>query len=141
MAMIVINKNPSPKELAIFAVLAGVFLALLSVFAHSQEWTALAALLRYAAPLIALMGLSLAYVRPALLRPVYLGWMYAAFPIGWVVSHLLLALIYYLMVTPIGLFMRLAGSDPLHRRLDPTAESYWLKRRPTKEAVRYFKQF
>ncbi len=141
MAMIVINKNPSRKELAIFAVLAGVFLALLSVFAHSQEWTELATWLRYAAPLIALTGLSLAYKWPALLRPVYLGWMYAAFPIGWTVSHLLLALIYYLMVTPIGLFMRLAGSDPLRRRLDPTAESYWLERRPTKEAARYFKQF
>ena len=40
---------------------------------------------------------------------IYLGWIYAAFPIGWTVSHLLLAAIYYLIVTPIALAVRLAG--------------------------------
>jgi ABC-type uncharacterized transport system permease subunit len=139
--MIAINKNPSRKELAIFALLAGIFLFLLSFLARSQEWTELATLLKYAAPLSALVGLSLAYIWPASLRIIYLGWMYAALPIGWVVSHLLLALIYYLMVTPIGLFMRLVGSNPLQRRLDPDADSYWLERKPKEEAKRYFKQF
>ena len=52
-------------------------------------------------------------LRPGFLRPVYVLWMALAFPIGWTVSHLLLLIVYYLVLTPIGLLMRLFGYDPL----------------------------
>ena len=66
-------------------------------------------------------------LRPVL-RPLYIGWMAFAFALGWVNSRLLLGLFFYLVLTPIGLIMRMTGKDLLDRRIDRTAESYWLKR-------------
>ena len=50
--------------------------------------------------------------------------MFAVFPIGWVVSHLLLGVVYFLVLTPIGLTLRALGRDPLERRFDQSASSY-----------------
>lgn len=71
----------------------------------------------------------------------YTGWMYAALPIGWSISHALLALIYYAVLTPIGLVMRLLGNDPMQRRLDRAATTYWSEHRPPADPKRYFRQF
>ena len=86
---------------------------------------------------ISLVGL----LKPKAIKPLLLGWMFAAFPIGWVVSHLMLALIYYGCMTPIGLFMRLIGRDSLSRKIDRSAETYWVAREPTTDTKRYFRQF
>jgi len=80
-------------------------------------------------------------LQPRALRPLLIGWMYAAFPIGWVVSHVMLALIYYGVMTPIGLVMRLLGRDPLKRKLDRSADTYWEPREPIANSKRYFQQF
>ena len=53
----------------------------------------------------------------------------------------ILGLIYYLVLTPIGLLMRVFGKDPMRRRLDRTAESYWIERDEAAASERYFKQF
>ena len=79
--------------------------------------------------------------RPSLLRPVYVLWMVAVLPVGWTISHLAMAAIYYLVVTPIGLIMRLCGHDPMHRRFDRAARSYWRARPPEARKGRYFRQF
>ena len=78
---------------------------------------------------------------PVVRRPLYLGWMYATLPIGWVVTHVMLGLIYYLMFTPIGLIMRLGGRDLMQRRFDREASSYWIEHRPDDRPERYFRQF
>jgi len=46
-------------------------------------------------------------------------------PIGWVVSHAALAVIWFGVITPIGCFRRLLGYDPMRRRFEPDRESYW----------------
>jgi hypothetical protein len=74
-------------------------------------------------------------------RRLYFGWMYAAVPVGWTISHLVLGLVYYLVLTPVGLAMRLAGNDPMKRKLDPKAESYWIERKPNPDPSRAFRQF
>lgn len=82
------------------------------------------------------------YAVPPTRRWIYLTWMAAAYPIGWVVSHALLAAIYYLIVTPIGLLMRVTVRDPVQRRFDPTATTYWVEHDPAAGGVRrYFKQY
>ena len=97
-----------------------------------------------------LVSLLLGMARPAWLRPVHVAWMAAAFPIGWLLAHLLLAAIYFLLITPIGLILRLARRDPLARRIDREAQSYWTPRAdwaPRAERTertdreRYFRQF
>lgn len=53
---------------------------------------------------------------PDAVRPVYLGAMVVTRPIGFVVAQVLLALLYFLVLTPLALVLRLTGHDPLHRR-------------------------
>jgi hypothetical protein len=74
-------------------------------------------------------------------KPVYLAAYGLTYPLGWVISHLILGLIYYVVVTPIGLIFRLMGRDLLHRRYDSTAESYWVDHAPAGDVKRYFRQF
>ena len=81
------------------------------------------------------------FAAPPVRRPLYLGWLYAAYPIGWVVSHLMLGVIYYGVFTPLGLVMRLTGWDPMNRRMEPEATSYWVEHRPSDDPARYFRQF
>lgn len=72
---------------------------------------------------------------------VYRAWMLAALPTGWVVSHVLLGLVYYGVITPIGLFLRLLGRDLLGLRMERGAASYWRERGPGEGAGRYFRQW
>ena len=53
--------------------------------------------------------------RPEWMRSIYVGWMVLAFPIGWTVSQVMLALMFFGLFTPIGLVFRLIGRDPLQR--------------------------
>jgi hypothetical protein len=64
-----------------------------------------------------------------------------ALPIGFAVGHVLLAAVWYGLFTPVGLIMRLLGRDPLCRRPDREAESYWRPRSPQRDVRRYFRQF
>lgn len=81
------------------------------------------------------------YLVPPLRRGIFTGWLAVVFPIGWVVSHFLLALVFYLLVFPIGLMMRLFRYDALKRRFDPGAKSYWIKRESSKDPQDYFRQY
>lgn len=82
------------------------------------------------------------YLVPPWRRPIFLGWMYATYPIGWVMSHVLLALIYFGILTPIGCVMRVVGYDPLARRRESARRSYWTEReRRAADPSRYFRQF
>ena len=67
--------------------------------------------------------------------------MTAVYPIGWIISHALLAMIYYLAITPIGVVMRLCGRDPLQRALDRSAKTYWTPHNVSEDTERYFQQF
>ena len=61
------------------------------------------------------------------LKPLYRGWMAFAHLLGWINTRLLLGLFYYLVLTPIGLFLRLTGKDLLQERMDRGAKSYWIR--------------
>ena len=65
---------------------------------------------------------------PRALKFIYIGWMSLAFILGFAVSTTLLTLLFYLIVTPIGLISRLAGRDFLNRKFDRNTATYWIKR-------------
>ena len=67
--------------------------------------------------------------------------MYVTFPIGLVLSHVIIAFIYYVVLTPAGLLLRLFKGDLLARAYDPSATTYWIKRTPQTDTSRYFRQF
>ncbi len=65
---------------------------------------------------------------PTMLRPIYKLWMGLALVLGFIMSHVLLAVVFFALVTPIGLIMRLFGHDPLGRRVAPPNGTYWKDR-------------
>lgn len=78
--------------------------------------------------------------RPLWLKPLFVGLSVVTWPIGWVVSHLVLVLIYAMVFTPIALVFRLIGRDALQRRPDRAAESYWEPYNPGESLERYLRQ-
>jgi hypothetical protein len=67
--------------------------------------------------------------------------MYLTYPLGWTFSHLLLGLIYFGVMTPIGLCLRAVGRNPLHLDIDRAASSYWIERPPPDDVEGYFRRF
>ncbi|MBT8419264.1 MAG: sxtJ [Gammaproteobacteria bacterium] len=65
-----------------------------------------------------------ALVWPIGLRPIYIGWMTVGHALGQFNSRVILALMFYLMITPIGLLRRLLGKDAMAREFDAGASSY-----------------
>jgi hypothetical protein len=63
-------------------------------------------------------------VAPASLEPVYRVWMKFGLLVSGVMTPLIMGILFYLLFTPIATLMRLAGRDPLRRRIDSTARSY-----------------
>ena len=82
---------------------------------------------------------SLAYPRANL--AVYLGITILTYPIGFVLSYVIMGALFYLIIAPIGLLLRLFGTDPMERRILADAESYWVDAPPQRPSASYFKQF
>lgn len=61
--------------------------------------------------------------------------------IGWGLSYVVLAVIFYVVFTAIGTLMRVVGHDPLARRIDRRKSSYWVARAPVDDVQRYFRQY
>ena len=72
--------------------------------------------------------LVLGFLLPSILRPFHKWWMGLALVLGYFMSRLLLTLLFFLVITPIGFFMRFVGKDLLNEKLQPDAETYWIKR-------------
>ncbi|MCH2186761.1 SxtJ family membrane protein [Myxococcota bacterium] len=73
--------------------------------------------------------------------PIYVGLTVLAFPIGFVVSYVIMGTLFYLLITPIGLAMRLFGRDPMMRGFEPDRDTYWVESRRDRGKESYFKQF
>ena len=138
MPLIEIDRRPAATTLRWFGVLLAAFIVLAGGLVRwGLEAPAVAGAIWTAGALFA--GIYAAV--PPLRRWIYVGWLCAAFPVSWTLSHLLLAMVYYLVVTPIGLLLRLVKGNPLDRAPDRAAATYWIARRPTGDVRRYFRQF
>lgn len=63
---------------------------------------------------------------PTLLRPLFKAWMMLAVVLGFIMTRVILFLVFALVVTPIGLIMRALGRDPLKKHPDATLPTYWI---------------
>jgi len=82
---------------------------------------------------LVLSGLLLipALVMPLSLGPVYRGWMAVGNVLGWVNTRVILGIIFYGLLTPIGLIRRLLGAEDLmHRKFESEADTYRVVRHP-----------
>jgi hypothetical protein len=134
--MVKINHHPSSRELRWFA---GLWLpATCCVVAF---WIARADAWGLAYTVVGVgVGLgSCGLVFPPLMRPVFIGLSYATLPIGWVLSWVVLAGIYYLLLTPTGLVLRLLGRDSMGLKAGE-ASSYWESAAGEGDVETYFRQ-
>lgn len=147
--MVAIEWNPGPKKLRNFGFFAFLGFGLMALLVAKRNgaltadeatgsiawgFISLFAALALACPLLSLTF-------PKALRPVWITLSLVAVPIGFVISHIVMSLIFYGLFTPLALFFKLIGRDPMQRKLAPDAETYWEKRPPAPEAKRYFRQF
>lgn len=81
------------------------------------------------------LGLALAFlvaalVKPNLLKPLNLVWFRIGMVLHHVVTPVVMGLLFFVTVTPIGLIRRAAGKDSMRLRRDPALGSYWIERAP-----------
>ncbi len=144
MSLITIDWHPDKRKLRQFGFLMlGACAVLGLVGAWRVDWASLAPEWNRTTVIWAVgcaMGL-LALARPGRLRPFYLIWMGLAFPIGGVLSHVLLGVVFYGVFTLVGFVFRILGRDPLRLRRPNGVESYWVERTSSRRAADYFRQF
>jgi hypothetical protein len=138
MGMIEVKKDFTRRELLWFGPLFALFVGIIGTILYRRLGLPFAAygLWTFSGVLIIVY-----YLLPAIQTPTYRAWIYAVMPIGWVVSHVVIFIAYYFVVTPIGLAMKVVGYDPMQRQFDRSAETYWVKREPTTDTQRYFRQY
>lgn len=80
-------------------------------------------------------------LKPVWLSPLHRGWMRLALALGWLNTRLILGLVFYGCMTPVGLILRLAGKDSLARRFDPKADSYRVATTPRPNQAHFERPF
>ena len=114
------NINSDKKELKKFALTIGIVLLIISaaMFYYSSE-------LRFYFGIAGIIVIVSGYLFPKILLPFQKLWMGLALVLGFVMSRLILTLLFYLVITPIGIIARLAKKDFLDLSLKKSKESYW----------------
>ena len=139
MPLININLKPNKKDLRLFgraALIASILITtlLFLIKGLALKWCAVIVGVGVVICLCSIISIRLT-------RWIYLGLTLLTFPIGLIISFILLAIIYYCLLTPLGLIFRLIGRDSLQRKFDKSAKSYWIPHRPCDNAERHFRQF
>lgn len=67
----------------------------------------------------------LGLVLPVILKPVYWVWMLLSIILGWIMTRVILSLLFYIVITPIGFFSRLFGNRFLDLKWDKSRDTYW----------------
>ena len=123
--MIKIDLNPSERQLRNFGFIAlfGFSLIATVVMWTFTDWT----VAWFIWLLFGFAGLCpiLSLISPKLNKPIYVSLMVITMPIGFVISNVVMRLIYYGLFTPMALWFKLRGRDTMDRTLDPDAETYW----------------
>jgi hypothetical protein len=133
-----ILREPSRRQLAVFGIAWAAFLggagAVVAARSGIGEKVVATWLVAVAVPAIG-------SICPPFLRLVYFGLTCLTAPVGLLISHLVLAAVYYLVLTPLGLALRWGGHDPMGRHFDRSADTYWVARKKDERPGRYFRQF
>lgn len=137
MSLVRIEYRPSRGQLTIFGAVWLVVFAALGALALSCGKMPMAMMVWTAAVVVPAIG----WVLPGFMRIAYLGTVLVTFPIGFVLSYLILGTVWFFLITPVGWLMRWLGHDLLARRFDASARSYWVPREEVRGVQRYFRQY
>ena len=136
--MIQLDFNPSSHKLRQFSWTGAVLLVLAGLLHALPSGSMDAAWIYGGIAALLLIG---GFAAPCILRWPYILLSILVYPIGFLVSHIILVLIFYGLFTPLALWFRIIGRDALRQKLDPDADSYWLERKTQRPAEDYYRQF
>jgi TRAP-type C4-dicarboxylate transport system permease small subunit len=126
-----------PKE-KVLRQFAGLFLVFFLGVAAWRAWRGQADAWAIGIAVMAVAVGLLGLVRPSAIRFIFTGWMIVAFPIGWTISRLALAIMFYVVITPVALVFRAIRRDELHLRRGGT--SYWKSKHGPEHVRQYLRQ-
>ena len=129
------SKFNNKTEFRNFAIGLAVILTVIS----AVQWYLQVAVYSYllgAAGVILVVGLLI----PVVIKPVFILFSYIGFVLGWVMTRVILGLLFYLVFTPIGLIVRLTGKALLKTKFRSGEASYWIDREKGEE-VDFERQF
>jgi hypothetical protein len=130
------NIPNSNKDIRSFGITIGIVMFIISgllMYYNNEAYQLIA--------IIASTFIGLGFIIPLILKPFYFVWMTFAAILGWVMTRLILSLVFYLIITPIGLLTRLLGEDFLALK-KVKSDSYWNYRDSSEELNQnYEKQF
>ena len=114
------NIKSEKSDLRKFGITIGVILLIIAGFLFWKEKESFQIFLA-----ISITLLLTAIAKPAFLKPVYWIWMIFAIILGWIMTRVILSLLFYVVFTSIGLTLRFFGKQFLELRWDKSKESYW----------------
>ena len=131
------NIKTGKKDIRSFGITFGIIFLIIAGFLYYQEKDSFQ-LFIYLAGSFSGLGIIL----PIILKPFYMIWMIFAVILGWFMTKVILSLLFYLIITPIGLFLRIIGKDLLNLKEKKQQKSYWNMRNSEEEQNQnYEKQF
>jgi hypothetical protein len=126
----------SPKDLTKFGLTIGAVLVIIAAVLYLYGK---ASYLYFLAPGLFIASIGLAI--PQMLKPLNKIWMTIAILLGWVMTRVILSILFYLVITPIGLIARLTGKNFLILKRS-NKETYWEKReQKSAKQIDYERQF
>ncbi len=136
--MLTIDWKPGTRKLREFAWICLAGFGLFGLIAWFKFHSPTVAMVFWA---FAVITPVLGMISPGAVRPIYLLLTLIALPIGFVVSHVLLGAVFYLVFGAVGLFFRRTGRDALDRAIDRERKSYWTDRGEPRPSASYYRQF
>ncbi len=133
-----VTREPTPRVIRQFAVLclvACIGMGLVEGLARSRPaWG-------WAFGILGVACLAAGLWAPAAFRWIYSGALLVAFPIGFVVAQILLAVLFFGVFWVVAAFLRLGGRDAMVRRRQPSGKSYWEAKSAPADLKRYLRQY
>ena len=131
------NIKESDKDLKKFGLTVGIILLIIAAILFWKQKPSFL----YFFPVglfLVLAGL----LTPALLRPLNKGWMIFSILLGWVMTRVILSVLYYIILTPIGIIAKISGKHFLDLKIDKSKLSYWeIRNKAEINPANYERQF
>jgi len=144
MAAVELNLNPTDRQLRQFGFIGLVAVPLLGwLFAGKpmpSTWGTANLTTWYG--FIAVAGVLgvLAFIKPSLLKWLFVAASVVTFPIGFVLGEIVMFTIYIVAFAPMALLFRIIGRDALQREIAKDATTYWQPKQQAKDASSYYRQ-
>jgi len=130
------NIKSGKKELREFGLTIGIILVILGSVALWRSKPIFPYFLS-----VGIIFVTLGLASPNILKPFQRAWMTFSIIIGFFMSRLILTILFYLVITPIGTLAKIFGKDILDQRIDRKSESYWKERTVTVKKESYENQY